>query len=108
MTEKSTGVTVRKSENESSKLDVQQEEGTVWLTQAQMCNLLGGDQSVISRSVSDVFKEGGFDIDASGLFVTFAADHPHDGPRTWIRGRMAPRRLRPAGFFLPFCFGRAA
>jgi len=28
-----------------------------------------------------------------------SAGHHHDGPRTWIRGRMAPRRLRPAGLF---------
>jgi len=48
-----------------------------------------------------------FAIDAASPVVTFAADHPHDGPRTWIRGRMAPRGLRPAGYFLSPCFGRA-
>ncbi len=30
----------------------------------------------------------------------FASGHHHDGPRTWIRGRMAPRGSKPAGFFL--------
>lgn len=42
-----------------------------------------------------------FAVDASSLCGKVEQDHPHDGPRTWIRGRMAPRRLRPAGFFLP-------
>lgn len=28
-----------------------------------------------------------------------ASDHPHDGPRTLIRGRMAPRGSKPAGPF---------
>ena len=31
---------------------------TVWLTQAQMCELFGRDQSVISRHVRNVFREG--------------------------------------------------
>lgn len=31
---------------------------TVWLTQAQMVTLFGRDQSVISRHVSNIFKEG--------------------------------------------------
>mgnify|MGYP003586712866 CR=1 FL=1 len=29
-----------------------------------------------------------------------AAGHHHDGPRTWIRGCMAPRGSKPAGLFL--------
>jgi len=32
---------------------------TVWLTQAQMVKLFQRDQSVISRHVNNVFKEGG-------------------------------------------------
>ena len=40
-------------------------------------------------------------LDLGGSPGIFTRNHPHDGPRTWIRGRMAPRRLRPAGLFLP-------
>jgi hypothetical protein len=40
------------------RLDVRLERDTVWLTQAQMVELFGRDQSVISRHVQNVFKEG--------------------------------------------------
>lgn len=40
------------------QLDVHMEKETVWLTQAQMVELFGRDQSVISRHVRNVFKEG--------------------------------------------------
>jgi prophage maintenance system killer protein len=39
-------------------MDVQMGRETIWLTQAQMCELFGRDQSVISRHVRNVFKEG--------------------------------------------------
>lgn len=31
---------------------------TVWLTQEQMCQLFGRDQSVIARHIGNIFKEG--------------------------------------------------
>ena len=40
------------------RLDVRLERDTVWLTQAQMVELFGRDQSVISRHIGNVFKEG--------------------------------------------------
>ena len=40
------------------QLEVSLEQGTAWLTQAQMCELFKRDQSVISRHVNAVFKEG--------------------------------------------------
>lgn len=40
------------------QLDVHLDKETVWLTQAQMVELFGRDQSVISRHVRNVFKEG--------------------------------------------------
>lgn len=39
-------------------LDVRLQEDTVWLTQAQMAELFQRDQSVISRHINNVFKEG--------------------------------------------------
>lgn len=41
-----------------TSLDVQLRDETVWLTQAQMAELFERDQSVISRHVNNVFKEG--------------------------------------------------
>jgi len=40
------------------RLDVTLQQGTVWLTQAQMTVLFERDQSVISRHVNNVFKDG--------------------------------------------------
>jgi prophage maintenance system killer protein len=39
-------------------LDVKLQQDTVWLTQAQMMDLFERDQSVISRHIQNVFKEG--------------------------------------------------
>lgn len=41
-----------------AQLEVALEQETVWLNQAQMCELFGRDQSVISRHIRNVFKEG--------------------------------------------------
>ena len=40
------------------QLEVSLEQDSAWLTQAQMCELFQRDQSVISRHVNAVFKEG--------------------------------------------------
>jgi hypothetical protein len=40
------------------QLEVSLEKDSAWLTQAQMCELFQRDQSVISRHVNAVFKEG--------------------------------------------------
>ena len=45
-------------EDGSSLIDVRLENETVWLSQAQMAELFQRDQSVISRHVNNVFKEG--------------------------------------------------
>ena len=43
------------------KLEVRLEDETVWLTQAQMVELFQRDVSVISRHISNIFKEGELD-----------------------------------------------
>lgn len=45
------------SQDGSVKLNVNIEEETVWLTQAQMILLFGRDQSVVSRHINNAFKE---------------------------------------------------
>lgn len=44
-------------EDESVKLEVNMQNDTVWLTQEQMIQLFGRDQSVISRHIKNVFEE---------------------------------------------------
>ncbi|UQG55326.1 MULTISPECIES: virulence protein RhuM/Fic/DOC family protein [unclassified Marinobacter] len=46
------------SSDGQAQLEVAIEQETVWLNQAQMCELFGRDQSVISRHIRNVFKEG--------------------------------------------------
>ena len=40
------------------KIDVQLNNETVWLTQAQMAQLFGKDRRTISEHISNIFKEG--------------------------------------------------
>ncbi|SFJ65844.1 Fic/DOC family protein [Desulfomicrobium apsheronum] len=45
-------------QTESGAVEVRLEQDTVWLNQAQMVALFGRDQSVISRHIGNIFKEG--------------------------------------------------
>ena len=51
-----TDITIYQAEN--GTVEVRLEQDTVWLTQTQMVTLFGRDQSVISRHIGNVFKEG--------------------------------------------------
>ena len=44
--------------NETVRLDVRLENETVWLTQAQSCQLFQRDVSVVSRHIKNIFTEG--------------------------------------------------
>lgn len=46
------------SQDGKAQLEVALDQNTVWLNQEQMCELFERDQSVISRHVKNVFKEG--------------------------------------------------
>lgn len=48
-------------ENQNVKLEVNVNDETVWLTQEQMVELFERDQSVISRHIKNIFKEGELD-----------------------------------------------
>ncbi|PHS73366.1 MAG: hypothetical protein COB22_01350 [Cycloclasticus sp.] len=39
-------------------LEVTLEQETVWLSQAQMCELFGRERSVITKHINKIFKEG--------------------------------------------------
>ena len=52
------GEVVLYNPDDTIRLEVRMNDETVWLSQAQMAELLGKDQSVIARHISNVFKEG--------------------------------------------------
>ena len=54
-------IIIYQTEDGQSSLKVHLEEESVWLSQAQMVELFQRDQSVISRHVRNVFKEGELD-----------------------------------------------
>ena len=51
-------IVLYQSEDGQAALDVHLQNETVWLTQAQMEKIFQRDQSVISRYVNNIFKEG--------------------------------------------------
>ena len=51
-------IIIYQSEDGETRIDVRLENGTVWLTQAQMADLFQKDQSVIARHIANVFREG--------------------------------------------------
>ena len=51
------------------KIDVRLEEESVWLTQAQLCELLQKSKATISEHIKNVFEEG--ELDASATVRNF-------------------------------------
>ena len=56
--------------NEQTKMEVKTDGETVWLTQEQMCQLFGRDQSVIARHIKNIFKEG--ELEKEVVYAKFA------------------------------------
>ena len=57
------------SEDRNVELRVPIEDETVWLTQAQMIELFGRDQSVISRHIRNIFRENELDEKSNMHFL---------------------------------------
>lgn len=53
------------SDDGHTQLDVTFEQDTVWLSQAQMVDLFERDQSVLSRHIRNIFKEGELETDSN-------------------------------------------
>ena len=63
--------------NETVRLDVRLENDTVWLTQAQLCELFQRDVSVISRHIKNIFAEGELEKESNLHFLQIAnSDRP--------------------------------
>ena len=58
-------------------LDVQVENETVWLSQAQICELFERDKSTISRHINSIFKEG--ELDKSSTVAKYATVQTEGG-----------------------------
>ena len=59
-------------DNQSVKLEVNVQDETVWLSQAQMVKLFGRDQSVIARHIKAVFNERELDEESNMRFLHIA------------------------------------
>ena len=65
-----------------TKIDVKLENETVWLTQDQLVILFERDRSVISRHISNIFKEG--ELDPNVVRAKIATTTPHGAiPGKW-------------------------
>ena len=63
--------------NDSKKIEVVFEDGTVWLTQAQMAELFQRDRSIITKHIKNVFKETGLEEKSNVRFLHIAnSDKP--------------------------------
>ncbi|MDQ7734218.1 virulence protein RhuM/Fic/DOC family protein [Halomonas sp. SpR1] len=58
------------SEDGQAHLEVTLEQETVWLSQAQMCELFGRERSVITKHIRNVFKEG--ELERNSVCANFA------------------------------------
>ncbi|GMT44596.1 MAG: cytochrome c [bacterium] len=55
-------IEIYQSRDNQAKVEVRFDKDTVWLSQSQIVSLFERDQSVISRHINNVFKEGELDI----------------------------------------------
>ena len=69
-------IIIYQTANGDTVIDVNLHEETIWLTQAEMVKLFQRDQSVISRHISNIFKEDELDEKSNMHFlhIAFKAD----------------------------------
>lgn len=67
MEENNGNIIIYQSEDGSIRLDVRLEDKTVWLTQEQIATLFNKGRSTITEHISNIFKEGELEEDATCL-----------------------------------------
>ena len=68
---------IYQSEDGKIKTDVRFKNETVWLSQAQMCELFGRERSVITKHIRNIFEEGELDEKSNVHFLHIAnSDKP--------------------------------
>lgn len=65
MDEQKSAILMYQTDDGHTKVEVSIDEDTVWLTQAQLCELFQRDKSVISRHINNIFDEGELDINST-------------------------------------------
>jgi hypothetical protein len=61
----SSNIIIYQNQEGNIKIDVRLEEETVWLTQAQLCDLFQKSKATISEHIKNVFDEGELDFEAT-------------------------------------------
>ncbi len=61
--------------NEATKVEVTIEDETVWLNKEQLSSLFGRDRSVISRHISNIFREGELHKDMVWAYFAQTTQH---------------------------------
>ena len=75
--ESNKGEIVMYQPDETIRLEVRVEDETVWLTQAQISSLFQRERSVITRHITNVFKEGELEKESNVHFLHIAnSDKP--------------------------------
>ena len=82
MAKKNQDIIAFESEDGEAYLEVTTDYDTVWLTQAQLVELFQRNQSVISRHIGNIFKEG--ELDAAVVVAKFSVTQS-EGGRTITR-----------------------
>ena len=54
-------ILIYQNENGNIKVDVRFEDGSIWLSQAQICEVFGKAKSTISEHIKAIFEEGELD-----------------------------------------------
>ena len=57
-------ILIYQSENGMAKIDVKRVDETVWLTQAQLCELYQTSKSNVSEHIKHIFEEGELEQDS--------------------------------------------
>ncbi len=68
-------ILIYQTEDGLTKIDVNMQNETVWLTQEQMADLFQRDKSIISRHVKNIFLEG--ELDERLVVAEFATTSQH-------------------------------
>ena len=68
-------IIIYQNQDGSVKVDVRLEDETVWLTQAQLCELFNKSKATISEHIKNVFEEG--ELDAGATVRKFRTTTPH-------------------------------
>jgi|SRR5690606_2567336 len=58
-------ILIYQNQDGNIKIDVRLQEETVWLTQAQLCELFQKSKATISEHIKNVFEEGELDAEAT-------------------------------------------